>query len=229
MAVDAHQDAPWPADIATAATDDENSTPTVSSVQLGKCHHNPEKAQPEAINPQDANANGHDPEKLGTATEQNNATAAAAAGSAPPSLPPDGGLQAWLVVVGAFCSLFVSFGWINCMCLITQITVYHDNRNDVDEETGIGVFQDYYQAHQLKDMSPSAVTWIPSLETFVMFFGVRIYIYTSIPRITIITPTCLLTDIIWLSGYRALSSAPSSTTSAPAGSSSPAPSSTSSA
>jgi hypothetical protein len=30
------------------------------------------------------------------------------------SMPPDGGLQAWLVVAGGFCSLFVSFGWINC-------------------------------------------------------------------------------------------------------------------
>jgi hypothetical protein len=32
--------------------------------------------------------------------------------------PPDGGTQAWLVVLGAFCGLFVSFGWINCkFCL----------------------------------------------------------------------------------------------------------------
>lgn len=31
-----------------------------------------------------------------------------------PSSFPDGGLEAWLVVLGAFCSLFVSFGWINC-------------------------------------------------------------------------------------------------------------------
>lgn len=30
---------------------------------------------------------------------------------------PDGGLEAWLVVLGVFCSLFVSFGWINCKCL----------------------------------------------------------------------------------------------------------------
>jgi len=27
---------------------------------------------------------------------------------------PDGGLQAWLVVVGGFCAVFCSFGWINC-------------------------------------------------------------------------------------------------------------------
>ncbi|CAL8577887.1 hypothetical protein XPA_003699 [Xanthoria parietina] len=33
-----------------------------------------------------------------------------------PSSFPDGGLQAWLVVSGAFCCLFCSFGWVNCVC-----------------------------------------------------------------------------------------------------------------
>jgi hypothetical protein len=28
--------------------------------------------------------------------------------------PPDGGFQAWLVVLGGFCTVFASFGWINC-------------------------------------------------------------------------------------------------------------------
>ena len=27
---------------------------------------------------------------------------------------PDGGRDAWLVVLGAFCCMFCSFGWINC-------------------------------------------------------------------------------------------------------------------
>ena len=31
---------------------------------------------------------------------------------------PDGGLEAWLVVSGAFCCLFCSFGWINCAFLL---------------------------------------------------------------------------------------------------------------
>ncbi|KAJ5082920.1 monocarboxylate permease [Penicillium argentinense] len=70
------------------------------------------------------------------------------AGSAP-GPPPDGGLKAWITVLGAFCGLFVSFGWINC----------------------IGVFQTYYESHQLSGMSPSTVAWITSLETFVMFFA----------------------------------------------------------
>jgi hypothetical protein len=31
-----------------------------------------------------------------------------------PGPPPDGGLAAWLVVLGGFCTVFASFGWINC-------------------------------------------------------------------------------------------------------------------
>lgn len=65
-----------------------------------------------------------------------------------PRQNPDGGLQAWLCVLGAFCTLFCSFGWINT----------------------IAVFQNYYQTHQLKEYSPSTVSWIPSLETFMNFF-----------------------------------------------------------
>ena len=37
---------------------------------------------------------------------------------------------------------------------------------------GIGVFQAYYQTHQLSEYSPSDVSWIPSLEVFMMFAGV---------------------------------------------------------
>ncbi|EEQ30417.1 hypothetical protein McanMca71_002306 [Microsporum canis] len=64
-----------------------------------------------------------------------------------PSSYPDGGIEAWTVVFGGFCALFVSFGWINC----------------------VGIFQDYYQAHDLKSYSPSSVAWIPSLELFMMY------------------------------------------------------------
>jgi Major Facilitator Superfamily len=62
---------------------------------------------------------------------------------------PDGGLEAWLVVLGGWCCLFCSFGWINC----------------------IGIFQEYYEKDQLAGLSPSTISWIPSLETFMMFFG----------------------------------------------------------
>ncbi|KAL9014321.1 MAG: hypothetical protein Q9173_001029 [Seirophora scorigena] len=36
---------------------------------------------------------------------------------------------------------------------------------------GIGVFQAYYQANQLREYSPSTVSWIPSLTVFFMFAG----------------------------------------------------------
>ncbi|OAL35773.1 hypothetical protein AYO20_04923 [Fonsecaea nubica] len=66
-----------------------------------------------------------------------------------PSQFPDGGLKAWTVVFGAACGIFVSFGWINC----------------------IGVFQEYYETHQLKQYSSQEIAWIPSLEAFMMFVG----------------------------------------------------------
>ncbi|KAI8944139.1 major facilitator superfamily domain-containing protein [Xylaria longipes] len=65
-----------------------------------------------------------------------------------PDAFPDGGFRAWLCIAGGFCTVFSSFGWVNC----------------------IGVFQDYYQAHQLAAYSPSTVAWIPATESFVLFF-----------------------------------------------------------
>ncbi|KAF2147540.1 uncharacterized protein K452DRAFT_199557, partial [Aplosporella prunicola CBS 121167] len=66
-----------------------------------------------------------------------------------PASFPDGGRAAWLCALGSFCALFCSFGWINA----------------------IGVFQDYYGTHQLAGYPASTIAWIPSLETFMMFFG----------------------------------------------------------
>ncbi|KAH8648649.1 putative MFS monocarboxylate transporter [Xylariales sp. PMI_506] len=68
-------------------------------------------------------------------------------GAAPQQGLVDRGAQAWTAVGGAWCCLFCSFGWVNA----------------------IGVFQDYYEAHQLKDYSSSSIAWILSLEPFVLF------------------------------------------------------------
>ncbi|KAK1240371.1 hypothetical protein MKX07_004399 [Trichoderma sp. CBMAI-0711] len=62
---------------------------------------------------------------------------------------PDGGLRAWFVVLGAFFGLFVSFGWTNC----------------------VGVFQEYYETHQLASFSPSTVSWIPAVSMFTIFLA----------------------------------------------------------
>ena len=79
--------------------------------------------------------------------------AALTLGSANPPEFPDGGAKAWLVILGGWCCLFVSFGWI----------------------TSIGVFQDHYQKNQLKDYSPSTVAWIPALQACMMFLGAPFY------------------------------------------------------
>ena len=60
-----------------------------------------------------------------------------------PKAFPEGGAKAWLTVAGASACLFVSFGWVNC----------------------VGIFQDYYQTHQLKEYSPSNIAWIPALQS----------------------------------------------------------------
>ncbi|KYK54765.1 putative transporter MCH4 [Drechmeria coniospora] len=69
--------------------------------------------------------------------------------AAPPSGDfPDGGADAWLVVFGGWCALFCTFGLVNC----------------------VGVFEHYYVTGPLKQYSSSTVSWIPSVQVFVMIF-----------------------------------------------------------
>ncbi|KAK7203247.1 major facilitator superfamily domain-containing protein [Myxozyma melibiosi] len=63
--------------------------------------------------------------------------------------PPDQGLRAWLCVFGSFCGVMGSFGYTNIM----------------------GVFQQYYEVNQLASYSPSTISWITSLQTFVLTAG----------------------------------------------------------
>jgi hypothetical protein len=121
-------------------------------------------AEPGISNPElaeiDDDLTNKDPEKAASNTSL----------AAPvPNLPPDGGTQAWLVVLGGFCVVFASFGWINCT-YYPQKSVR--KRSQINTKTGIGVFQDFYQNHQLSDYSPSTVAWIPATESFFMFFCV---------------------------------------------------------
>ncbi|KAI0913902.1 major facilitator superfamily domain-containing protein [Ustulina deusta] len=63
----------------------------------------------------------------------------------PPKSPfPDGGLSAWLVVLGAWGCYFSSYGFV----------------------TSSGVFQDYYEAHFLRNYTPSEISWILSIQAF---------------------------------------------------------------
>lgn len=86
---------------------------------------------------------------------------------------PDGGLRAWLVVLGGFCSLFCTFGLVNC----------------------VGVFQEYYLRGPLRDYSASTVSWITSLQVFTMTFGGAV---VSIPSDSF--RECLLTVVSSLAG-----------------------------
>lgn len=61
---------------------------------------------------------------------------------------PEGGLSAWLVVLGSWFSLFASLGLMN----------------------SIALFQAYTLSHQLKEYSEGTVGWIFSLYTFLAFF-----------------------------------------------------------
>lgn len=89
----------------------------------------------------------HDPE---SAPEQ--ATGGEGAGGPPPGFRPedfpDGGREAWLVVFGGSCALFCTFGLINC----------------------VGVFQEYYSNNVLTDYSPSTISWISSVQVWMMTF-----------------------------------------------------------
>lgn len=62
---------------------------------------------------------------------------------------PDGGLQAWLVVAGTFLLIMTNFGLL----------------------TSYGVFQSYYISHQLSHFPASTVSWIGSLQTFMILGG----------------------------------------------------------
>ncbi|RJE27029.1 Major Facilitator Superfamily [Aspergillus sclerotialis] len=67
---------------------------------------------------------------------------------APSNLPfPDGGFRAWMVALGAAGVMFCTIGYVNAF----------------------GVYQDYYSTHQLSHRSPSDISWIGSMQTFLLF------------------------------------------------------------
>ncbi|KAI3618284.1 hypothetical protein WG66_005520 [Moniliophthora roreri] len=61
---------------------------------------------------------------------------------------PDGGLRAWLVVLGTGCCALASFGYVNSW----------------------GVFQSYYEETLLSNYSPSSIAWIGSIQYALVFF-----------------------------------------------------------
>jgi hypothetical protein len=60
---------------------------------------------------------------------------------------PEGGREAWLVAAGTASILFCTLGYTN----------------------SFGVFQAYYMSHQLEDHNPDEISWIGSLQAFLIF------------------------------------------------------------
>ncbi|KAG7087329.1 hypothetical protein E1B28_013304 [Marasmius oreades] len=60
---------------------------------------------------------------------------------------PEGGLRAWLVIVGIFCCMFTAFGFTNTW----------------------GVFQAYYETTALKASSSTKIAWIGSVQYALVF------------------------------------------------------------
>lgn len=66
---------------------------------------------------------------------------------------PDGGKDAWLVCLGAWCAMVAGFGLCNT----------------------IGSIQAYISLHQLSDYNAAEIAWIPGLYIFlIFFFGLQI-------------------------------------------------------
>jgi MFS family permease len=64
-----------------------------------------------------------------------------------PNWPIDGGSHAWLSTFGAWWAIFITFGWVN----------------------SLGVFQSYYEQTLLQDYSPSAISWIASVQQCLIY------------------------------------------------------------
>ncbi|KAJ6256444.1 hypothetical protein Dda_8945 [Drechslerella dactyloides] len=66
-------------------------------------------------------------------------------------VPPDGGFNAWMQVFGAFFLFFATWGFV----------------------TAFGVYQNYYETELLKGIHASNISWIGSIQAFLlMFIGV---------------------------------------------------------
>lgn len=86
-----------------------------------------------------------------TTMEKEDAVERPAPPPGPPGMtpPPDGGLKAWLQVVGSFGVFFNSWGLLNTF----------------------GVFQTYYETGQMFVESSSNISWIGSVQAFLVLLG----------------------------------------------------------
>ncbi len=83
--------------------------------------------------------------------------------------PPDGGLEAWLVIAGAWLVLFVEFGMCEWRRRDNRCEPLLTSSEPVHVVTSFGQFQSYYETHQLSEYPVSTISWIGSISTFLMF------------------------------------------------------------
>jgi hypothetical protein len=80
---------------------------------------------------------------------------------------PDGGLNAWSAILGLWCTCFCSFGWLS------SAYAHSSSYGAFLTWLGVGVFQEYYENSLLRGHSASTISWIPSLQFFLMMGMVR--------------------------------------------------------
>ena len=94
---------------------------------------------------------------------------------------PEGGLQAWLVVLGAFCGMVACAGFMNT----------------------IGIFHAHFSNNQLRGYGESTIGWIFSVFTFLAFFlGIQIgpIFDAKGPRVLVFAGTVMFVAVLFLLG-----------------------------
>lgn len=137
---------------------------------------------------QEEHAMSMDEKHRGTPTEslpsvENDATSSSSgyASDEDADFYPEGGLSAWLVVLGSFSAMVACFGLMNT----------------------IGTFQAYLTTHQLRNFDQGTIAWIFSLYVFLAFFsGVQIgpIFDAKGPRILVLAGSAFLLASMMLLG-----------------------------
>ncbi|KAI0887626.1 MFS general substrate transporter [Annulohypoxylon maeteangense] len=117
--------------------------------------HQPEHQQPPASDSEDVTISNSSFVATSEKVDVENANASPAAPAAPepprtgPPPPPNGGLVAWLHVLGGFMLFFNTWGILNAF----------------------GVFQTYYEGGAMFERSSSDISWIGSIQSFMVLLG----------------------------------------------------------
>ncbi|KAH0583380.1 hypothetical protein H2248_009007 [Termitomyces sp. 'cryptogamus'] len=127
-------------------SDTQNITTPLSTVRTPQSHSDDEVTRASTPARNSETKHGHQHAKNIDIQNEEKGIKESSASHQSPSFP-DGGWRAWLVVVGAMCNTFSTFGFVNAW----------------------GTFQAHYQQSILKDSSPSDIAWIGSIQYSLIF------------------------------------------------------------